>query len=47
MISETKIDSSFTKGHFQIHGYSERYRFERNGNGGGITLFIPEDNQQN
>ena len=43
MISETKLDSSFPNGQFQIHGYSEPYRFDRNGNGGGILVFIRED----
>ena len=41
MISETKLDSSFPNGQFQIHGYSEPYRLDRNGNGGGILEFIP------
>ena len=31
MISEAKLDSSFPKGHFQIPGYFEPYRFDRNG----------------
>ena len=43
MISETKLDSSFPNGQFQIHGYSEPYKFDRNGNGGGILVFIRED----
>ena len=43
MISETKLDSSFPNGQFQIHGYSEPYRLDRNGNGGGILVFIRED----
>ena len=43
MISETKLDQSFPNGQFQIHGYSEPYRFDRNGNGGGILVFICED----
>ena len=34
MISETKLDSSFPNRQFQIHGYSEPYTFNRNGNGG-------------
>ena len=42
MISETKLDSSFPNGQFQIHGYSEPYRLDRNGNGGGILVFIRE-----
>ena len=43
MISETKLDPSFPNGHFHIHGFSETYRFDRNGNGGGILLYIRED----
>ena len=43
MISETKLDSSFPNGEFQIHRYSEAYRFDRNGNGGGVLVFIRED----
>ena len=42
MISETKLDSFFPNGQFQIHGYPEPCRFERNGNGGGILAFIRE-----
>ena len=33
MISEIKLDSSFPNGNFQIHGYSEPYRLDRNENG--------------
>ena len=40
MISETKLDSSFPKGHFHSHGFSEPYRLDRNENGGGILVFI-------
>ena len=40
MVSETKLDSSFPKGQFQLHGYSEPYRLDRNGYGGGILLYI-------
>ena len=43
MISETKLDPSFPNGQFHIHSFSERYRFDRNGNGGGILLYISED----
>ena len=42
MISERKLDFSFPKGQFQLHGYSEPYKFDRNGNGGRTTSFIPE-----
>ena len=43
MISETKLYSSFPNGQFPIHGYSEHYRVDRNGNGCGILVFIRED----
>ena len=43
MISETKLDPSFPNGQFHIHGFSEPYRFDRNGNGGGIFLYIRAD----
>ena len=43
LISETKLDSLFPNGQFQIHGYSEPYRLDRNGNGGGALVFIHED----
>ena len=43
MISETKLDPSFPTGQFHIHGFSEPYRFDRNGNSGGILLYIRED----
>ena len=43
MISETKLDSSFPNVQFQIHGYSEPYRLDRNENGGGILVFIREN----
>ena len=28
---------------FHVHGFSESDRFDRNGNGGGILLYIHED----
>ena len=33
----------FPAGQFHIHGFSEPYRFDRNGNGGGILMYIRED----
>ena len=47
MISETNLDSSSPDGQFQIHDYSEPYRFGRIGNGGGILVFIHEYKLQN
>ena len=43
MISEPELDSSFPNEQFQFHGYSEPYRLDRNGNGGGILVFIREN----
>ena len=43
MISETKLDESFPIGQFLIDGYTVPFRFDRNGNGGGILLYIRED----
>ena len=43
MISETKHDESFPLGQFLLDGYSVPFRSDRDGNGGGILLFIRED----
>ena len=43
LICETKLDSSFPKTQFHIHGFGEPYRFDRNGKGGGILLYICDD----
>ena len=44
MNSEANPDSSILKRQFQLHGYSEPYRFDNNGNSGGILfLFVRED----
>ena len=42
MISETKLDIYFPTGQFHIRGFSEP-RWDRNGSGGGILLYIRED----
>ena len=43
MISETKLDSTFPSNQFTIEGYTTQIRFDRNGRGGGILLYIRED----
>ena len=43
MISETKIDGSFPKGQFQIKGFSDPFRVDRNTHGGGILFYARED----
>ena len=43
MTFETKLDSSFPNGQFQIDGYSVPCGFDKNVNRGGILVFIRED----
>ena len=43
MISETKLDSTFPSNQFTIERYVAPIRFDRNGRGGGILLYIWED----
>ena len=43
MVSETKHNESFPIGQFIIEGFGVPYRVDRNGNGGGIMLFVRED----
>ena len=43
MISETKIDESFTVSQFLIDGFSTPFRLDRNDNGGGILVYVRED----
>ena len=43
MISETKLDDSVPEGQFFTDGYHTPFRYDRNGNGGGILLYVLED----
>ena len=44
MISETKIDESFTLGQFNINDFNTwRIRLDDNSNGGDTMLFVRED----
>ena len=45
LISETKLDDSFPIAQFQMKGFSVPYRYDRNGKGGGLLLYIREDIQ--
>ena len=38
MITETKLDDSFSVSQFGIDGFSTPFRLDRNKNGGGILL---------
>ena len=43
MISETKIDDSFSVGNFIMEGFSSSFELDRNSNGGGIMLYAWQD----
>ena len=43
MISETKVDHSFSVGQFLSDGFGTPFRLDRNRNSGGIMLFIRND----
>ena len=43
MISETKLDESFPECQFFIDGYHTPFRYDRNGDGGGILLYVREE----
>ena len=43
MIPETKLDSTFPSNQFTNEEYAAPIRFDRNGRGGGIILYIWED----
>ena len=43
MISETKLDENFPPSQFFLDGYSVPFRLNRNGNAGGILLYIRDD----
>ena len=40
IISETKIDESFTTSQFMIEGFSTPFREDRNSQGGGILIYV-------
>ena len=42
-VSESKLNESFPIGQFIIEGFGVPYRVDRNGNGGGVMLFVRED----
>lgn len=45
MISETKLFENSPLCQFLLDGYSVPFRFDENGNGSGILLYIREDMQ--
>ena len=43
LVSETKIDSSFTTSQFLIPGFLPPFRLDRSKNGGDLLLYVRED----
>ena len=43
IVIETKLDNIFPVYQFHIGEYSKPYRLDRNGNRGGITIYVRED----
>ena len=43
MTSEIKLHDSFPEGQFFIEGYHTPFRYDRNGNGGGIFLYVRKE----
>ena len=42
MLSETKLDDSFTSAQFSIKGFFVPHRLDRNDKGGGSLLYVRE-----
>ena len=42
LVSETKLDSTFPVGQFSMNRYHIPFREDRNGKGGGLSLFIQD-----
>ena len=42
LVSETKIDGSFTTSQFLIPGFSPPFRLDRDCNGGGLLLYVKD-----
>ena len=43
VVTETKFDDTFTNARIKINCYGEPLRVDRNGDGGGVLIFIRED----
>ena len=43
IITESKLDESFTKSQFNIDGYAPPFRIDRTKNGGGVIIYVRED----
>ena len=42
IITETKVDYMYLISQFHQDGYSMQYKLDRNGNGGGVIIYVRE-----
>ena len=42
VIAETKLDNNFATSQFQVEGFNPPYRYDRNGNGGDLLIYIKD-----
>ena len=43
IVTETKIDLSFSNSQFMTEGFSMPFRFDRNRSGGGVVVYVRDD----
>ena len=43
VLTETKLDDTFSTANFIIPGFTNPYRRDRTANGGGILIYVRED----
>ena len=43
IIAETKLDSSFPRAQFSVHGFNKPFLLDKNSNGGGLLVYVRDD----
>ena len=43
MLSETKLDDTYTTNQFRIEGFSSPFRADRNAHGGGLPIYVRDN----
>ena len=43
VMTETRLDETFTKSSFLVDGFSSPFRLDRNRKGGGIIIYVRSD----
>ena len=44
VLTETKLDGSLPDSQFLVDGFSEQFRIDRNRSGGGVMIYVRDDN---